>query len=96
MFTMRKSRAALTIHTYMWMSGKRSWRKWKRAPSVIWGCYLKRVFTGRYPGKFVEGTTHLKRRKESGRKPVHLGGDIGCYCLADILVVCNKYRNHLI
>lgn len=24
-------------------------------------------------GKFVEGTTHLKRRKESGRKPMHLG-----------------------
>ena len=24
-------------------------------------------------GTFVEGTTHLKRRKESGRKPVHLG-----------------------
>lgn len=24
-------------------------------------------------GKFVEGTTHLKRRKESGRKPLHLG-----------------------
>lgn len=24
-------------------------------------------------GKFVEGTTHLKRRKESGRKPVHVG-----------------------
>lgn len=24
-------------------------------------------------GRFVEGTTHLKRRKESGRKPVHLG-----------------------
>ena len=24
-------------------------------------------------GKIVEGTTHLKRRKESGRKPVHLG-----------------------
>jgi hypothetical protein len=24
-------------------------------------------------GKFVEGTTHLKRRKESGRKPVHIG-----------------------
>lgn len=24
-------------------------------------------------GKFVEGTTHLKRRKQSGRKPVHLG-----------------------
>jgi hypothetical protein len=24
-------------------------------------------------GKFVEGTTHLKRRKESGRRPVHLG-----------------------
>lgn len=24
-------------------------------------------------GKFIEGTTHLKRRKESGRKPVHFG-----------------------
>ncbi|KAA6341512.1 hypothetical protein EZS27_010683 [termite gut metagenome] len=24
-------------------------------------------------GKFIEGTKHLKRRKESGRKPVHLG-----------------------
>lgn len=22
-------------------------------------------------GKFIEGTTHLKRRKESGRKPMH-------------------------
>lgn len=24
-------------------------------------------------GTFVQGTTHLKRRKESGRKPMHLG-----------------------
>lgn len=24
-------------------------------------------------GKFVEGTTHLKRRKESGKRPVHIG-----------------------
>lgn len=24
-------------------------------------------------GKFIEGTTHLKRRKESGRRPVHFG-----------------------
>lgn len=24
-------------------------------------------------GKFVEGTTHLKRRKESGRQPLHFG-----------------------
>lgn len=24
-------------------------------------------------GKFVEGTTHLKRRKQSGRKPVSFG-----------------------
>lgn len=24
-------------------------------------------------GKFVEGTTHLRRRKESGRAPVHVG-----------------------
>lgn len=24
-------------------------------------------------GKFVEATTHLKRRKQSGRKPIHVG-----------------------
>ena len=24
-------------------------------------------------GKFVEVTTHLKRRKQSGRKPIHVG-----------------------
>lgn len=24
-------------------------------------------------GKFIEGTTHLKRRKQSGRKPMHVG-----------------------
>lgn len=24
-------------------------------------------------GKFVEGTTHLKRRKASGKKPIHYG-----------------------
>ena len=24
-------------------------------------------------GTFIEGTTHLKRRKESGRQPMHLG-----------------------
>ena len=24
-------------------------------------------------GTFLQGTTHLKRRKESGRKPIHLG-----------------------
>ncbi len=24
-------------------------------------------------GKFIEGTTHLRRRKQSGRRPVHFG-----------------------
>jgi accessory gene regulator protein AgrB len=24
-------------------------------------------------GRFIEGTTHLKRRKQSKRKPVHMG-----------------------
>lgn len=27
----------------------------------------------RIRGKFIEGTTHLKCRKESGRKPMHVG-----------------------
>lgn len=32
-------------------------------------------------GKFVEGTTHLKRRKESGRKPVSFGIILIIICL---------------
>ena len=31
-------------------------------------------------GKFVEATTHLKRRKESGRKPLALLVAIGILC----------------
>ncbi|MFR7464995.1 MAG: hypothetical protein ACLUVG_08765 [Phocaeicola vulgatus] len=30
-------------------------------------------------GKFVEGTKHLKRRKESGRKPIDLWGFVYSY-----------------
>ena len=32
-------------------------------------------------GKFIEGTTHLKRRKESGRKPARLGGILAIIAL---------------
>lgn len=32
-------------------------------------------------GKFIEGTTHLKRRKESGRKPLTYGFLFAAICI---------------
>ena len=59
MFTMRKPRGF--NHPYIYVDErKEKLAKKEFSPEDI-------------RGKFVEGTTHLKRRKESGRKPVHLG-----------------------
>ena len=33
----------------------------------------KKISPSDIKGKFIEGTTHLKRYRQSGRKPVHLG-----------------------
>ncbi len=38
-------------------------------------------------GKFIEGTTHLKRRKQSGRKPLSLGAIV--VALAILLFILN-------
>ena len=58
----------------MWMSGKRSWLKMEEDAKRELGMLPEKEFSPEdIRGKFVEGTTHLKRRKESGRKPVHLG-----------------------
>ena len=38
-------------------------------------------------GKFVEATTHLKRRKQSGRKPIHV-------CLIIIIIALLIYLWH--
>ena len=73
MFAMR-SLVASIIAISMWMSGKRSWRRWKKTPSSDLGMLPEKEFSPEdIRGKFIEGTTHLKRRKESGRKPMHLG-----------------------
>ena len=53
----------------MWTRGKKNWQKWKKM-----GILPEKEFSPEdIRGKFIEGTTHLKRRKESGRKPAHLG-----------------------
>ena len=57
----------------MWTRGKKNWQKWKNAKRDL-GILPEKEFSPEdIRGKFIEGTTHLKRRKESGRKPAHLG-----------------------
>lgn len=96
MFTMRKPRGF--NHPYIYVDErKEKLAKMEESAKRELGMLPEKEFSPEdIRGKFVEGTTHLKRRKESGRKPVHLGGDTGDYCFADILVVCHKHRNHLI
>lgn len=38
-------------------------------------------------GKFIEGTTHLRRRKASGRKPIH----VGILLIGIVLLLCLWY-----
>ena len=93
MFTMRKPRGF--NHPYIYVDErKEKLAKMEESAKRELGMLPEKEFSPEdIRGKFVEGTTHLKRRKESGRKP---GGDTGDYCFADILVVCHKHRNHLI
>ena len=95
MFTMRKPRGF--NHPYIYVDErKEKLAKMEESAKRELGMLPEKEFSPEdIRGKFVEGTTHLKRRKESGRKPVHRG-DTGDYCFADILVVCHKHRNHLI
>lgn len=58
----------------MWTRGKKNWQKWKKNAKRDLGILPEKEFSPEdIRGKFIEGTTHLKRRKESGRKPAHLG-----------------------
>ena len=73
MFTMRKPRGF--NHSYIYVDErKEKLAKMEEDAKRELGMLPEKEFSPEdIRGKFVEGTTHLKRRKESGRKPVYLG-----------------------
>ena len=73
MFAMRKPRGF--NHSYIYVDeGKEKLAKMVENAKRDLGMLPEKEFSPEdIRGKFIEGTTHLKRRKESGRKPMHLG-----------------------
>ncbi|MDO4164084.1 MAG: hypothetical protein Q4D56_06820 [Bacteroides sp.] len=73
MFTMRKPRGF--NHPYIYVDErKEKLKKMEESAKRDLGMLPEKEFSPEdIRGKFVEGTTHLKRRKESGRKPMHFG-----------------------
>ena len=73
MFAMRKPRGF--NHSYIDVDGrKEKLAKMEENAKRDLGMLPEKEFSPEdIRGKFIEGTTHLKRRKESGRKPMHLG-----------------------
>ena len=73
MFTMRKPRGF--NHQYIYVDErKEKLAKMEENAKRDLGMLPEKEFSPEdIRGKFIEGTTHLKRRKESGRKPMHLG-----------------------
>ena len=73
MFTMRKPRGF--NHPYIYVDErKEKLAKMEEDAKRELGMLPEKEFSPEdIRGKFVEATTHLKRRKASGKKPVHLG-----------------------
>ena len=73
MFTMRKPRAF--HHEYIYVDErKEKLQKIEETARRDLGMLPPKEFSQEdIRGKFIEGTTHLKRRKESGRKPLAYG-----------------------
>ena len=73
MFTMRKPRAY--HHEYIYVDErKEKLQKIEETAKRDLGMLPPKEFSPEdIRGKIVEGTTHLKRRKESGRKPLAYG-----------------------
>ena len=73
MFTMRKPRGF--NHPYIYVDErKEKLSKMEEDAKRELGMLPEKEFSPQdIRGKFVEATTHLKRRKASGKKPVHLG-----------------------
>lgn len=73
MFAMRKPRGFNHSYTYV-DERKEKLAKMEENAKRDLGMLPEKEFSPEdIRGKFIEGTTHLKRRKESGRKPMHLG-----------------------
>ena len=73
MFTMRKPRGF--HHTYIYVDERKErLAKMEENAKRELGLLPEKEFSPEdIRGKFVEGTTHLKRRRDRGRKPVHAG-----------------------
>lgn len=73
LFSMQKPRAF--NHQYIYVNErKEKLDKMRESAKRELGMLPPKEFTPEdIRGKFVEGTTHLKRRKASGRKPVSYG-----------------------
>lgn len=73
MFTMRKPRGF--HHSYIYVNErKEKLAKMEEDAKRELGMLPEKEFSPEdIRGKFVESTTHLKRRKESGRKPLSYG-----------------------
>ena len=73
MFAMRKPRGF--NHSYIYVDErKEKLAKMEENAKRDLGMLPEKEFSPEdIRGKFIEGTTHLKRRKESGRKPMNLG-----------------------
>lgn len=73
MFTMRKPRGF--NHPYIYVDErKEKLAKMEENAKRELGMLPEKEFSPEdIRGKFIEGTTHLKRRRDSGRKPMHLG-----------------------
>ncbi len=73
MFTMRKPRGF--HHTYIYVDERKErLAKMEENAKRELGLLPEKEFSPEdIRGKFVEGTTHLKRRRDRERKPVHAG-----------------------
>lgn len=62
------------MNTFMWMNARKKLQKIEETAKRELGMLPPKEFNPEdIRGKFVEGTTYLKRRKESGRKPLSYG-----------------------
>ena len=73
MFAMRKPRGFNHSYIYVEVSKENIAKVEENAKRDLGMLPEKEFSPEDIRGKFIEGTTHLKRRKESGRKPMHLG-----------------------
>lgn len=73
MFTIRKPRGFNHQYIYVNERKEKLTKMEDRAKRELGMLPEKEFSPEDIRGKFVEGTTHLKRRQQSGRKPVHLG-----------------------